>query len=184
MAKEKKNRSAAKKNKTFQLAVGIIIIAFIVFLLAELLIPKKEVVINHEVHNSENYKFSKEGELTFQTDNGNFISSIDAEFADNEQEREQGLMYRTEMKENEGMLFIFPTQTRQSFWMKNTVIPLDIIFVNSNLKIVTIQKNAVPYSEKSLPSTKPAQYVIEVNAGYTDKYNIKVGDKVVFRKTN
>lgn len=184
MTKEKKNSRTPKKNKIFQLIVGIVIIAFIVFLLAELVIPKKKVVINHEISNSENYKFSKEGELTFQTENGNFISSIDAEFADNEQEREQGLMYRTEMKENQGMLFIFPNQNKQSFWMKNTVLPLDIIFVNSNLKIVTIQKNAVPYSEKSLPSTAPAQYVIEVNAGYTDKYKIKVGDKVVFRKTN
>lgn len=72
----------------------------------------------------------------------------------------------------------------QSFWMHNTVLSLDIIFVNSDLEIVTIQRNAQPYSDKSLPSTKPAQYVIEVNSGYTEKYNINEGDKVIFRKTN
>jgi uncharacterized protein len=184
MTKEKKNKSSVNNNRTLQLIAGFVIITFIVFLFADLLIPKKKVVVKHEISNSEIYKFTKEGELTFQTEDGNFISSIDAEFADNEQEREQGLMYRTEMEENQGMLFIFPNQNKQSFWMKNTVLPLDIIFVNSNLEIVTIQKNAVPYSEQSLPSTAPAQYVVEVNAGYTEKYNVKVGDKVVFRKTN
>jgi len=129
-------------------------------------------------------KFRKDGELTFQNKNGEFISSIELEFAETAKERAQGLMYRTELDENQGMLFIFPSEEMQSFWMHNTVLPLDMIFVSSNLEIITIRKNTKPYDDSSYPSTKPAQYVIEVNAGYTDKFNIKVGDKVVFRRTN
>jgi uncharacterized membrane protein (UPF0127 family) len=64
--------------------------------------------------------------------------------------------------------------------MKNTMISLDIIYVDSNKKIVSIQKKAKPYSEESLPSFGNAQYVVEVNGGYCDKYDIQVGDTVVF----
>ena len=81
------------------------------------------------------------------------------------------------------MLFIFSRQEYQSFWMRNTAISLDIIFVNSNNEIVTIHKNTNTFSDKSYPSTKPAIFVVEVIAGFTDKYGINVGDKIVWRRT-
>ena len=64
------------------------------------------------------------------------------------------------------MLFIFDNERPLSFWMKNTYIPLDIIYVNKSLEIVTIQENTMPLNEKPIPSEKPALFVVEVNAGY------------------
>ena len=82
------------------------------------------------------------------------------------------------MNEKQGMLFIFPVEERQSFWMRNTLISLDMIFINSNKKIITIHKNTKVLSEQSYPSTAPAQFVLEVKAGFTDKYNIQIEDKI------
>ncbi len=86
------------------------------------------------------------------------------------------------MEEMQGMLFVFEDATPRSFWMKNTYISLDIIYVDADKKIVSIQKSAVPLSEESLPSYKDAMYVVEVNAGFTDKYNIKEGDQISFKE--
>ncbi len=141
--------------------------------------PKTETAKSES--SSSAYKFEKDGELTFLTKSGNFITSIDIEIADTEQKRMQGLMFREHMDENRGMLFIFPREDYQAFWMKNTVIPLDMIFVNSKKEIINIHKNTTPFSEQTYPSTAPAIYVIEVNAGFTDKYNIQPGDKIVWR---
>ncbi len=127
------------------------------------------------------YKFEKDGELTFLDKSGNFITSIDIEIADTEPKRMQGLMFREHMNENQGMLFIFPREDYQAFWMKNTVISLDMIFVNKKKEIINIHKNTTPFSEQTYPSTAPAIYVIEVVAGFTDKYDIKPGDKIVWR---
>lgn len=124
--------------------------------------------------------FRKDGELTFADPNNNKLKTISIEIADSPGEQEQGLMYRHSMPDSCGMLFIFDETKPQSFWMKNTIIPLDIIYIGEDRKIVTIAKNAVPYSEKSIPSVKPARYVVEVNAGFTDTYNIKEGSTIVF----
>ena len=124
------------------------------------------------------YNFKKEGELTLTDSSGNFLAKIDIEIADNDYDRQLGLMNRKSMKENQGMLFIFPTERYQSFWMLNTLFSLDMLFINSNKEIVTIHKNTTPLSQQSYPSSKPAIYVLEVVAGYTDKFNIKEGDKI------
>lgn len=129
------------------------------------------------------YKFKKEGELTFTDSTGNSIVKIDIEIADNDYERQLGLMNRESMEELQGMLFIFPAERYQSFWMLNTLFSLDMIFINNNKEIVTIHKNTVPLSQQSYPSSKPATYVLEVIAGFTDKYNIKEGDKVFWMGT-
>ena len=127
--------------------------------------------------------FTKEGELTFNSKDSKYISMIDIEIAEDDRERSQGLMFRKGMRENQGMLFIFAREEFQSFWMRNTEISLDIIFVNSKEDIVTIHKNTETFSDNSYPSTKPAIYVVEVVAGYTSKYGIEVGDKIVWRRT-
>ena len=123
--------------------------------------------------------FTKEGEVVFIS-GGAAIKKIDVEVADNEAERNQGLMYRPYMPDSVGMLFIFEQSEPQSFWMKNTIIPLDILYVNENKEIVYIHKNTTPYSEQSLPSYENAKYVVEVNGGFTDRYGIKVGDSISF----
>lgn len=91
-------------------------------------------------------------------------------------------MFREKMEDGQGMLFIFPSEEPEGFYMKNTIIPLDIIFINSKKEIVKIYKNTTPFSEQDLPSLKPAVYVVEVNAGFTDKNNIKEGDFIDWRR--
>ncbi len=121
----------------------------------------------------------KEGEVVFFKE-GKKFRKIDVEIAENEADRQKGLMFRPYLSDSVGMLFVFERAIPQSFWMKNTMIPLDIIYVDQNKKIVSIQKNAKPYSEESLPSLGDAQYVVEVNGGYCDKYGIQVGDIISF----
>lgn len=127
-------------------------------------------------------QFKKQGEVYFQDSIKTLIKKIDVEIADNDNARHQGLMYREGMSEDQGMLFIFQNEEPQSFYMKNTVLPLDIIFVNAKKQIVKIHKNTEPFSEKSLPSLKPALYVIEVNAGFTDKFKINEGGLIDWRR--
>ncbi|MBC9934381.1 DUF192 domain-containing protein [Chitinophaga qingshengii] len=128
-------------------------------------------------------EFKKEAELAFLSkNNADTIRKIDIQLAQTDQQREDGLMYRKSMTDNQGMLFIFPDMEERSFWMKNTYISLDIIYLDDKLEIVSIQKYATPLSEQSLPSFKKAQYVLEVNGGFSDKYHIAYGDRVVYHK--
>lgn len=126
----------------------------------------------------EMYSFKAEGVLVIQDSTGKEKKKIDIEIADTEYDRQLGLMFRESLEENQGMLFIFPYQGELSFWMKNTKISLDILFINKERKIVTIHKRTTPYSEKSLPTLQPAQYVLEVIGGFTDKFSINEGDFV------
>lgn len=94
--------------------------------------------------------------------------------------RELGLMYRNHMNENAGMLFVFPASQRLRFWMKNTEIPLDMIFADSSGRIVGIVANAEPYSERPVGPDADAQYVLEVNGGFCARHGVRVGDLLRF----
>ncbi len=125
--------------------------------------------------------FTKEGELSLmKSETDSIIAKLDIEIADDEYSTQTGLMYRHSMDQNQGMLFIFNDLRQRSFYMKNTEIPLDIIYLNSEKEIVSIQKNAKPFDETSLPSSAASQYVLEVNAGLSDKWNLEQGDRIEF----
>lgn len=125
--------------------------------------------------------FKKEGELSIKkASNDSVIKSIAIEIADDDYQTQTGLMYRDSMKDSQGMLFVFPEADYHSFYMKNTKIPLDIIYIDSYKKIVSIQKNAKPFDESSLPSNAPAQYVLEINGGLSDLWNLEVGDHIEY----
>lgn len=127
--------------------------------------------------------FTKEGELTlYKTTTDSTKVVIDIEIADTEYETQTGLMYRNSMKKNQGMLFVFDDVSERSFYMKNTKIPLDLIFIDANKTIVSFQKNAKPFDESSLPSKVPAKYVLEVNAGLVDTWELSVGDRINYNK--
>lgn len=127
--------------------------------------------------------FSKEGVLHLKkSDSDSIIKSLDIEFAEDEYETQTGLMYRTKLGTNQGMLFIFPDVQMRSFYMKNTKIPLDIIYIDEKLQIVSFQKHAKPFDETSLPSEAPAKYVLEINAGLSDEWQLKIGDRIHFTK--
>ncbi len=127
--------------------------------------------------------FTKEGELTLKkATNDSIVATLDIEFANTEYETQTGLMYRRAMQIDRGMLFIFENEIRRSFYMKNTEFALDIIFLNSDYEIVSIQKNAKPFDKSSLPSDAPAKYVLEINAGLSDQWGLEVGDLIEFSK--
>ncbi|MAN58716.1 MAG: hypothetical protein CMC08_02640 [Flavobacteriaceae bacterium] len=123
--------------------------------------------------------FTKEGEARLiKAETDSLITKLDIEIADDEYQTQTGLMYRSGMEDSQGMLFVFGNEEPRSFYMKNTEFALDIIFLDANRRIVSIQKNAKPRDPTSLPSEGPAQYVLEVNAGLSDQWDLEPGDKV------
>lgn len=103
------------------------------------------------------------------------------EIADDEAERQHGLMYRTSLPPLYGMLFIFDESAPRSFWMHNTYIPLDIIYIGDDGRIVSIAADAKPFDDSPLPSRAPASGVLELYAGEAARLGIKPGDKVDHR---
>jgi len=127
--------------------------------------------------------FTKEGRLSIsKTETDSIVVNFDIEIAESDYETQTGLMYRESMAQNQAMLFIFPNIAMHSFYMKNTQIPLDIIYIDENLKIVSFHKNAKPFDETGLSSKVPIQYVLEVNAGLSDKLGLAVGDSISYQK--
>lgn len=111
----------------------------------------------------------------------NISIEVEVEIADNQYERTRGLMFRETLCENCGMLFKFEDDQIRTFWMKNTQIPLDIIFISRYLEIINISENTVPnQTEITYSSNSESRYVLEVNSGFTRNYNISAGDKVYF----
>ncbi len=130
---------------------------------------------------TETVTFTKEGILTiYKSQTDSVLVSMDIEIAETDYETETGLMYRKNMGENQGMLFIFPDIRQHFFHMKNTEFGLDIIFLDENLKIASFQENAKPFDEKLLPSQVPVKYALEINAGLSEKWLLEVGDSVEF----
>lgn len=121
-------------------------------------------------------------ELSIRTAAGKTHAFV-IELALTDQQRSQGLMYRKEMPDDHGMLFDFGETRRVSMWMENTILPLDMLFVDSTGTIRNIKENAVPYSRDVIDSMTDVKYVIELNAGVVGKLGIKTGDKVMSATT-
>lgn len=100
------------------------------------------------------------------------------EVARTAQEQARGLMFRTEMGPNEGMLFPYEQPRVLSFWMKNTVLSLDLIFIGPDRRVINVAANAVPYSEQSIVSAAPAIATLELNAGRAAELGIVAGAQV------
>lgn len=106
---------------------------------------------------------------------------LQVEIANTSQKRSIGLCCRDSLPEDQGMLFVYDEPGNYRFWMKDTKIPLDMFWIDSNKQIVHIEKDVQPSSyPKSFGSTEPAQYVLETNAGFADKFQIKNRDNVAF----
>ena len=104
------------------------------------------------------------------------------ELAKTDVEKERGLMFKKSLENNRGMLFIFNEEGRYNFWMKNTLITLDIIWINSEKEVVYIEHSAEPCSEtcESIIPRVNAQFVLEINGGVAKKLNINIGDRARF----
>jgi uncharacterized membrane protein (UPF0127 family) len=118
------------------------------------------------------------GQDTIEIVTGSGVHAFSVELASNDAERERGLMYRKELPEGHGMLFDFQTDQPVSFWMHNTYLPLDMIFIQGNGRISHIAENAQPMSDALIPSAGPVRAVLEVIAGTVHKYGIATGNQV------
>jgi len=122
--------------------------------------------------------FRNDGHLKFLPHGSNPSVEISIEIASTDEARTQGLMGRMNMREDQGMLFLFENEEERAFWMANTPLSLDIIFVNARKRIVKIHEATTPYSEQSLPSGSAAQFVVEVNANFCNRHGIVEGDLI------
>ncbi len=107
------------------------------------------------------------------------------EIVEDDAAREQGLMHRETMAADHGMLFIWPEEAPRAFWMKNTLLALDILYFDSRMRLVDLHTDVQPCrSERcpTYPSARPARYVVELNAGTAEELGMKLGDRLTIRR--
>lgn len=110
---------------------------------------------------------------------GKIKASFDVEVARDEHERGRGLMYRKSLGLNAGMLFLFPEPTTPAFWMKNTLIPLDMVFIDEKGLILGIHNRAKPHNLTPISPSGPVKAVLEINGGQAEKLGLRVGDPII-----
>jgi hypothetical protein len=122
---------------------------------------------------------SPRGQVTFPDG-----TNVTVEIADTDAKRQQGLMFRERMAPNEGMIFLFPEPGNYPFWMKNTLIPLDMIWLDRRAQVVWIAESVPPCKADPCPSFDhkgDALYVVEVVSGFAKEHKLKVGDKLMLK---
>lgn len=119
-----------------------------------------------------------QAEVVIHTEESEDTLRFTVELAKTPEEQSRGLMHRTELDPNHGMLFLYDTPAELNFWMKNTLIPLDILFIDEAMRIHHIHSNAEPLSEARISSQGVVSSVLEINGGIAKERGIKVGDKV------
>lgn len=117
--------------------------------------------------------------LTAKTSKGSFAFMV--EIADSPNEREYGLMCRKALAADRGMLFIFNHAEPQMFWMRNTLIPLDIVYIGADGRVVSISRNVQPLDESGAPSAGPAKFVLEIPGGRAAQIGLLPGDRVLHK---
>ena len=117
-----------------------------------------------------------QSDLVIQTTKG--PQRFRVELADNDQSRARGMMFRTSMAPDTGMLFDFKQEQMASFWMRNTLLPLDMLFIKADGTILNIHQRAIPHDETGINSDGPVRAVLEVNGGTASRLGIRAGDKV------
>lgn len=164
------------KNKLY-LGIFFLFIAVIALILIFVLPDKKT---NNE--SNEQYTFTKEGTAYISSQEGIVKCRFDIEIADTPERLSTGLMYRDSMSVNQAMLFVFDKSEQRSFWMKNTYLPLDIVYISKDSTIVSVSENTTPFSEQTVMSKGPALYVLEINAGLYKQYGLETGDKFYWQR--
>ncbi len=129
----------------------------------------------HEINKAQD-ELAKEKLIITSQDGKKHIFMV--EVAKTSKEQEVGEMFRTSIPENGGMLFVWPVLQRSTMWMKNTLVSLDMVFINKDHKIQAIAEYTVPYSLAPISSQGPVIATLELQSGITEKLGIKVGDKV------
>jgi uncharacterized membrane protein (UPF0127 family) len=122
----------------------------------------------------------KHASLSIATQNGPVV--LDVEVADSDFKRQHGLMFRRSLAEKQGMIFLFEEAQEIAMWMKNTYIPLDMVFIGDDWRIVHIAAEAEPLSTTIIPSVQPASRVLEIAGGQAQKLGFKPGDAVSLKQ--
>ncbi|MGA9549433.1 MAG: DUF192 domain-containing protein [Rhodomicrobium sp.] len=122
----------------------------------------------------------KPASLKIETKSGPVLLNV--EVADTEAKREQGLMFRRSLSGDRGMIFLFDGEHEITMWMKNTYIPLDMIFIGNDWRVRHIAYDAEPFSTDVISSMRPASRVLEIGAGQAKKLGVSVGDSVLLQK--
>lgn len=107
--------------------------------------------------------------------------TVFVEVADTPDTEMRGLMYRTHLDRDHGMIFLFDAESKHTFWMKNTPLPLDMVFISHDGRVVGIHANAEPFSLRTIDVEAPSRAVLEVNGGFAAAHGLAVGDRVTYR---
>lgn len=128
--------------------------------------------------------FQDEGTLAFLRQTGDTLKTITIDIAASNAERKRGLMHQRSLGYDRGMLFVFDTVDRGSMWMKNTPLPLDIVFVAPDSQVINIARRTTPLSEEKITPEAPRKYVVEVRAGFADRFGLTDSTRVRWARTN
>lgn len=122
--------------------------------------------------------FRGDGILEFLAPDGSVITRIAIEIAETDSAQIRGLMDRRSLPERGGMLFVYPNEEPRSFWMRSTPLPLDLLFITAGDSVLNVVPRTVPYSDDRIESTGPARHVLEVRAGFTERWGIDPGTRI------
>jgi len=122
--------------------------------------------------------FEQDGRLAFVRPSGDTLHTIAIEIADTDAERQRGLMGRRSLGFNRGMLFVFDSVDDGGMWMKNTPLPLDIVFVAADSQVINIARRTTPFSEETITPKAPRKFVVEVRAGFAHRFDLSDSTRV------
>lgn len=128
--------------------------------------------------------FEVDGRLAFLSPNGDTLRAIDIDIADTDAERKRGLMRQRSLGYDRGMLFIFDSVDRGGMWMRNTPLPLDIVFVAPDSQVINIARRTTPFSEESIEPAAPRKFVVEVRAGFADRFGLTDSTRIRWTRAN
>ena len=126
----------------------------------------------------------EDGRLAFVTPSGDTLATIAIEIADTDAERQRGLMQRRSLGYDRGMLFIFEETSTDGMWMKNTPLPLDIVFVSPDSQVINIARRTTPFSEETIEPAAPRRFVVEVRAGFANEFGLTDSTRVRWVRTD
>ena len=128
--------------------------------------------------------FQQEGTLAFYQPSGDTLATIAIEIADTDAERQRGLMQRRSLGYDRGMLFIFEETSTDGMWMKNTPLPLDIVFVSPDSQVINIARRTTPFSEETIEPAAPRRFVVEVRAGFANEFGLTDSTRIRWVRTD
>lgn len=126
--------------------------------------------------------FRKDGSLQIHSPSGELKATFDIEIAEKDKDVIQGLKYREDMEDDQAMFFIFKSLDYHSFWMQDTFMSLDMLFIDHEDRITDIERGTTPFSEELIMPNMPNLYVLEIKAGIANKLNIKEMDKITWER--